>query len=169
MPPGVSVDLDVAELRALDSDLRRAARGDRRRLLAALGNAGEGATRERIHAGGPGPDGETWKPRDKRSPSTKPLLVGSGHLARSIEPGRATPSTVTWGSRRVYARIHQMGGVVRPRSARVLRFEAGGEAVFRARARIPARPYLGWGDAERRAAAPVIAKWLQQTFGGAHA
>ena len=55
---GVTVELDAPELASLAADLRRASRADRRRLTQALAAAGESAARERITAGGPGPDGE---------------------------------------------------------------------------------------------------------------
>ena len=167
MPPGVQVTFTAHEVETLARDLRQAARADRRRLLNALGSVGENVTRERIHAGGPGPEGETWQPR--RHPSSKPLLVQSGHLARSITAGWTMGSSVRWGSRRIYARIHQFGGRIRPTRARALRFEVGGEAVFARSVTIPARPYLGWGEKEASQAAPVIANWLAQAFPGADA
>ena len=167
MPPGVQVELTAHQVQTLARDLRQAALFDRRRLLNALGSVGENVTRERIHAGGPGPEGETWQPR--RHPSSKPLLVRSGHLARSITAGWTMGSSVRWGSRLVYARIHQFGGRIRATNAKALRFEAGGEAVFARSVTIPARPYLGWGAEEARQAAPVIANWLAQAFPGADA
>ena len=143
---GVSVELDAPELASLAADLRRASRADRRRLTQALAAAGESAARERITAGGPGPDGERWAPRHPLNPSRKPLLNREGGLNDSIE-GRGNASTARWGSNLVYARIHQLGGVIKPRRRRMLRFEVGG---------IPARPYIGWGDRERREADVVI-------------
>lgn len=163
MPPGVSVEFDSDALRRLGADIRRAGRSERRRLTAALAAVGEGGARERIHAGGPSPDGAAWQKR--RSHSTKPLLVQSGHLARSIT-STSTANMAEWGSRRVYARIHQLGGQVRPRRAQALRFMVGGKAVFARKVFIPARPYLGWGPAEREQADMVVERWLDRAFPG---
>ena len=166
MPPqGVSVELDAPELAGLADDLRRASRADRRRLTQALAAAGESAARERITAGGPGPDGERWPPRHPLNPSRKPLLNREGGLNDSIE-GRGDASTASWGSNLVYARIHQLGGVIRPRRRRRLRFELGNRTVFARQVTIPPRPYIGWGDPERREATAVIGRWLDQAFAG---
>ena len=162
----MTVELDAPELASLAEDLRRASQASRQRLLQGLAAAGESATRGRITAGGPGPEGERWPARHPLSPSRKPLLNREGHLHDSIESG-ADASTARWGSDRLaYARIHQLGGVIRPRRRRMLRFDAGRRAVFARQVTIPARPYLGWGEMERREAARVIDRWLDQVFAG---
>ena len=162
---GVSVELDAPELAGLAADLRRASRADRRRLTQALAAAGESAARERITAGGPGPDGERWAPRHPLNPSRKRLLNRQGGLNDSIE-GRGSTSTASWGSNLVYARIHQLGGVIKPRRRRMLRFELGNRVVFARQVTIPARPYIGWGDPERREADVVVSRWLDRAFAG---
>ena len=48
----------------------------------------------------------------------------------------------------------------------MLRFEVGGRVVFARQVTIPPRPYIGWGDPERREAATVISRWLDQAFAG---
>ena len=73
-------------------------------------------------------------------------------------------TTARWGSNRVYARIHQLGGIITPRAGRVLRFMLGDRAVFARRVTIPARPYLGWGPTERVEADRVVTRWLDQAF-----
>ena len=161
--PGVAVVMDAPDLRALGVDIRRASSRHRRLLTAALATVGESATRERIHAGGPAPDGTKWAPR--QTPSSKPVLVRRGHLARSIRPA-STPSTAEWGSRLIYARVHQLGATIRPTSKKMLRFIVGRKAVFAKAVTIPARPYLGWGDLERAEADDVIANWVAEAFPG---
>ena len=165
MPAGVTLELDASELGVLAADLRRAARADRRRLMAGLAAVGESATRARLTAGGPDPDGRPWPPRHPLSRGRHPLLSHRGGLHDSIEAD-ADESTARWGSNLVYARIHQMGGVVTPRRGGVLAFAGGRDPIFRTRAVIPARPYVGWGGEERREAAAVVERWLDQALGG---
>ena len=165
MPRGVTVELDAPELESLAHDLRRASQANRDRLMKGLAAAGESAARARVTRGGPGPEGERWPPRHPLNPSRKRLLNREGGLHDSIEGG-GDASTAHWGSNLVYSRIHQLGGVVRPRRARMLRFELGDKAFFARRVTIPPRPYIGWGAAERREAARVIGRWLDQSLPG---
>ena len=169
MPPGgVTVELEAPELAALAGDLRRASEGGRRQLARALAAAGESAARGRITRGGPDPDGRPWPRRHPLSRSRKPLLNRDGHLHDSLSSGASVDgSTAHWGTDRlVYARIHQLGGVVRPRRRRMLRFESGGRPVFARRVVIPARPYLGWGEGEKREASRVVRRWLERALPG---
>ena len=166
---GVGVDsatFDAPALRTLGQDIRRAATARRRRrltrLLAALG---ESEARGRIGRGGPAPDGTAWPERHPLDPSSKPLLNRAGTLGDSIA-SESTTRTARWGSSRVYARIHQLGGVVRARRGRALRFMRGGHPIFRRRVTIPARPYLGWGESEERQADVVIRRWLDEALPG---
>jgi len=46
------------------------------------------------------------------------------------------------GSNVVYARIHELGGVIRPKTAKALRFQVGGDWVATQQVTMLARPYL---------------------------
>lgn len=164
MAPGVRVELDAGEVDGLAAALRRASRASRRTLLEGLAAVGEAGARSRIAEGGPGPEGETWQPRHPLDPSQQPLLNRAGHLGDSIT-ARATASQAHWGSNRIYARIHQLGGVIRPKTARALRFQLGDQTIVARSVTIPARPYLGWGRYERREAGVVIRRWLDAALG----
>ena len=160
------VDFDAPMLRELDRQIRAAAsRARMRRLTEALGGVGEETTRGRINRGGPAPDGTAWPPRHPLNASRKTLLNRDGHLADSIT-GSSSDRTARWGSNRVYARIHQLGGIVRPRRRRVLRFEQGRRVIFARKVTIPARPYLGWGAEEERQANAVVRNWFDEALGG---
>ena len=165
MPAGVAVELEAPELAALARDLQRASRADRRRLTAGLAAAGESAARGRVTAGGPDPDGRPWRPRHRLDPSRRPLLNREGGLHDSIEAASGS-STARWGTNLIYAGIHQTGGVVAPRRAKVLAFMRGERPIFARRAVIPARPFIGWGAAERREAAAVVERWLARALPG---
>ena len=169
MPQGVTIAVNARDIAALGRVLRRAARSSLRPLTAGLAAAGESTTRDRISQGGPGPEGETWDPRHPLDPSTQPLLSREGSLVDSLV-STARQQQARWGSNLVYARIHQLGGVVRPRRATALHFRLGDTPIFARAVTIPARPYLGWGQAEEQEAAAVIERWLdRQLPGGAPA
>lgn len=61
---------------------------------------------------------------------------------------RAADGEVALGSNRVYARIHQLGGTA-------------GRGVV-----LPARPFLGVSDDDRRAIAGIVVRWLRERVGG---
>ena len=169
MPPGVTIAVDAREIARLGRALRQAARASLRPLTAGLAAAGESATRARISQDGPGPEGEAWDPRHDLDPSTTPLLSREGSLVDSLV-STARRHQARWGSNLVYARIHQLGGVIRPRRATALHFLLGDTPVFARRVTMPARPYLGWGEAEETEAAAVIERWLDRHLpGGASA
>ena len=85
-----------------------------------------------------------WKAKKDGSPST---LQGKnmGVLRRSLQV-EATESTVTIGSDRPYARIHQEGGVIRAKGGGALRFQGSdGKWYMVKQVTMPARPYLPVG------------------------
>ena len=162
---GVTIAVDAREIAQIGRALRQAARASLGPLTAGLAAAGESATRARLSQGGPGPVGEPWDPRHPADPSAKPLLTREGGLVDSLV-STARRHQARWGSNLVYARIHQLGGIIRPRRRRALHFRLGETPVFAQQVTIPARPYLGWGEAEETEAAAVIERWLDRQVPG---
>ena len=163
MATGVSIELDAHEVVELARAIRRASRASLRPLMQDIADEGEYRTRARIREGGPGPDGTPWPERHPSNPNPHPLLNLGGGLYDSIESDSAEDAAI-WGSSLVYARIHQLGGTIRPSRAQLLHFEIGGEHVFAREVTIPARPYLGYGDAEREGVVDLVEAWLVEAW-----
>lgn len=74
----------------------------------------------------------------KKAPARK------GHLRRSIPLNSKYDITgITLGSNLKYARIQELGGIIRPRIKDYLKFEIGGKTIFTKKpVRIKAQPYL---------------------------
>lgn len=69
--------------------------------------------------------------------------------------------TVEVGSNLVHAAIHQFGGVIRPRAAKLLMFRGHvAKSVD-----IPARPYLGLSKEDERELVERTLDWLRTTGG----
>lgn len=69
-------------------------------------------------------------------------LRDTGLLQRSVS-SRVTPDGVIVGTNLRQAKIHQFGGVIRPKKAKVLVFPGpDGELIFAKKVTIPARPYM---------------------------
>lgn len=129
------------------------------RDIAALG---ENSTRLRFRTE-TGPDGTRWKPSLRARIKGGRTLTKDGHLAGSLS-SHFGPDFAEWGVNRVYAAIHQFGGVIRGRGAGALRFRLadGGFAVVRA-VRMPARPFLGVSSDDARDILDILQRRIEGT------
>lgn len=89
---------------------------------------GKSSTRERFRMQ-IGPDGNRWKPSLRVQLHGGKTLTKDGHLGDSIT-SRSSSKFAEWGSNRIYAAIHQLGG----------------NAGRGLRSKIVPRPYLGVND-----------------------
>jgi phage gpG-like protein len=71
-------------------------------------------------------------------------LAGSITSAQKIE-GQDVVGMV--GSNLKYARIHELGGVIRPKNFKFLHFVVNGQEIFAKKVTIPKRPYI-WSSIE---------------------
>lgn len=82
---------------------------------------------------------QTWPVKRDGTPAT---LKREGALWQSIRIVNLSNTSVTIGSDRRYAAIHQMGGVIKPVTAKALKFFAGGKWWTCKKVTIPARPFF---------------------------
>lgn len=132
--------------------------GDIEPLMERFGTVLETSTIERFSTER-GPDGQKWLPSFRVratsvgdagpvQPSGK-TLTQSGRLKLSIRPV-ASRDRVEIGTNTIYARIHQLGGTIVPKSAPALTFSLPGIGLIHAsRVVIPARPFLGISTDDR--------------------
>lgn len=112
------------------------------------------------------PDGTPWTPSERVREHGGQTLKLSGDLKGSIRPdwGRdyAAAGPERSGGAAIYARIHQLGGVILPRVKKALSF-AG--RVF-ARIVMPARPYVGFGPQDPEYIVETLSEHLRKGFQG---
>lgn len=134
--------------------------------LQEVADLGESSTRLRFRLQR-GPDGQRWKPSLRAQLVGGRTLTKNGHLADSIS-SHATQDYAEWGVNRIYAAIHQFGGVIRAKAGGALKFSlpGGGFAVVKA-VRMPARPYLGVNDDDRQGILDVFRRRIAASSGGA--
>ncbi len=114
-----------------------------------------------------GPDNVPWQKsrRAIEDGDNPPTLTLTGQLKRQIVPdyGRdfARAGVLKTGGPGVYARIHQLGGTIKPKAGKALSF--GGRLL--AQVKMPARPYLGFGDFERQLTLDILNSHLKSLFG----
>ena len=143
-------------------------------LLKAIGVALVEETQSRFDAG---VDvwGTRWQPllpayeAIKRGPG---ILRASLMLQRSIT-FQVSGGTVSVGSNRIYAAVHQFGATIKPVNGKALKFKLGGQGkkgnkagfVQAKSVHIPARPYLGFGPKDERAVLEVLQREVTRIFG----
>lgn len=86
---------------------------------------------------GVSPSGVTWEPSRRVLEAGGQTLVDTARLRNSITR-LITTDSVMIGTNVIYAAIHQLGGVIRPKTARALVF--GG--LVRRSVTMPSRPFL---------------------------
>lgn len=125
-----------------------------------IASVGESATRLRFRTQ-IGPDGKRWKPSLRAQIQGGRTLTKDGHLSGSVSASHGR-DYAEWGVNRIYAAIHQFGGVIRAKSAGALKFKlpGGGFAVVKA-VRMPARPYLGVNDTDRRDILDILSRRIE--------
>jgi phage virion morphogenesis protein len=147
-----------AELTLDALDRLYAAAGDLRPVLKNIGEYETQSTKDRF--------GTETDPQGRPWPDLNPLYAltkkGSGKLKG--ETGRlaqifyqlADESAVDIGSDIIYARIHNEGGKIVPKSAAALFFSMGGQEFRVQSVTIPQRQFLGFSDADMAEILAVI-------------
>ncbi len=126
-------------------------------LAEGIGRLVQESTSNRIRSTKTSPAGAAWK----ANRAGTAILYRSGALERSIDYVASADSVVV-GSGEVYARIHQQGGRIEPKSAKALAFMAGGRLIFAKSVTIPARPYLGLSDQDQADILQRAREWLTE-------
>lgn len=125
-------------------------------LTEGIGRLVQGQTRRRIEEEKTAPDGSAWKENWAKTST----LYASGALSRSIDY-EASPDSVLVGSGLVYARIHQEGGKIVPKTAKALAFMMGNQFKLVQSVTMPARPYLGLSADNESEIIETTEDWLK--------
>lgn len=134
--------------------------GDSAQLLDEIGAVIEFSVSERFRQE-VGPDGVPWTPT-RRGVS---ILKGSPPQLMSSIARDVSRDQVAVGTNKIYAAIHQDGGVIHPKSGDFLVFQgAGGETVFAREVTIPARPFLGIDEADEREIQQTVQDFMSEAF-----
>lgn len=112
------------------------------------------------------PLGVPWaKRRDNADPGRK-VLHDSGALREQVIPDAgadyAQVGVEATAGPAIYARIHNEGGVIKPKAKKALKF--GGRIV--AQVVMPQRQFLGFGPKEQTVVDDVLGDWVRGLFSG---
>jgi phage virion morphogenesis protein len=106
-----------------------------------IGGAMVASTQERFEREA-GPGGVPWLQSIRARTEGGKTLRDIGRLFQSLTH-IAGNGVVEWGSNAIYARIQQLGGTIRAKTAKALRFRIGGQWFMKQSVTLSARPYLG--------------------------
>lgn len=149
----------------LDAALGQAAQklGNTQALMESIGDALVSGTLKRFDAE-EDPQGRKWEPSGRAAEEGGQTLTNIGRLRDSIDRV-ATPDKVMVGSNLAYARIHQEGGTITPKTAKKLVFTGrGGKKVAVDKVTIPARPYLGVSEDDMDDVKAAMTNFLAGAF-----
>jgi len=146
----VQVELTLQGIEGAMRAIGALASTDLEDLVFDVGTFLAGSTQDRMTTG-VAPDGNAWTPWSEDYAQTRhaghSLLIGDGNLHRSIQ-NISSGLTASVGAHMIYGAVHQLGG----------KAGRGGETP------IPARPYLGLSDHDRRAVEDLVAGRLAEAF-----
>jgi phage virion morphogenesis protein len=109
---------------------------------------------------------QPWSPAYAKVTTSNSILRGrggAGGLMQSITSA-VDGRSVRVGSNKIYAGVHQFGATIVPKVAKALVFMLGDRKVVVKKVTIPARPYLGFGPADRLAVLGVVRAELMQAL-----
>lgn len=136
---------------------------DKKELMASVGCALVSGTIKRFHAG-TDPDGNAWEKSYRAESTGGRTLLDTGRLRSSIDFA-ATPQKVMVGSSVKYARIHQLGGDIKAKNGKALKFKGkDGKAVLVKKVAMPARPYLGVSKDDMAEVRATVKSYLAGCF-----
>jgi phage virion morphogenesis protein len=113
------------------------------------------------------PDGQPWEPLNALYKTTKKgprILTGQTRSLSEIVWQLASQTSVEVGSNVVYARIHNEGGIIKPKSAAALVFSMGGQTFKVKSVRIPRRTFLGINEEDRREIEAIIRDHFEEAI-----
>lgn len=137
------------------------------RILDQVGEQMLKSTKERFHNQA-GPDGSPWAPVHPDYAATKPdsrILFRTGELFGGLEKF-VDGNRLVWGSQLPYAKAHQFGATIIPRTdgVKALRFWIGGKQFDVKKVVIPARPYLGFTAEDRQTVLEELHEFLDRAM-----
>ncbi|VFR34637.1 possible bacteriophage Mu G-like protein [plant metagenome] len=113
------------------------------------------------------PDGVAWPALHPRYAETKPknkakILTLSGEMRGPRLFPQASDTEAAVVSNAIQARIHNLGGVIRPKNGRALRIGGTGKLV--GAVRIPRRQFMGLSDADSQEIIDLTLDYIGQPF-----
>ena len=111
------------------------------------------------------PQGHTWKALDPLYAKTKRggrILHASGRMLSLAS--RVEGDTVVIGTNAEYAAAHQFGATIRPKAKKALRFNMGGKWFTKKSVTIPARPFLGVSEQDKKDMVEAVQDYLDETL-----
>lgn len=161
MEGGIRIEIDMADIAKVNALVTRLTDFDASELISEMVQIGAMQTKERVRAGGPGPDGVAWPPNLEGTPT---LYRTGQHLEGQIESS-ASGTGGEWGCAWEFAHVHQYGATIVPKNAEFLAFKIGPKSVRAKKVTIPARPFVGVSVENKKELDQFATDFLKKVFG----
>lgn len=165
---GVKIEIDDRDAKA-GLRLIAEAGGDLAPALRSIGAAIVKNTQLRFEAE-TSPSGVPWKKSRRAASQGGKTLQDSRRLYASLTSRVVGAGTLEVGTNVAYAAVHQFGATIRPKTKKRLKFRIpGGGFRTAAGVTIPARPFLGFTQADREDVSDILARHLRVALTGPRA
>lgn len=111
------------------------------------------------------PSGKKWKKSRRALEENGQTLSDTGNLKNNISYAVKGKSVMV-GTNVHYARIHQFGGIIKPKTKKTLAFGRGGKKILAKQVIMPARPFIGISKEDKDEARHIIGEFLKESFRG---
>lgn len=135
---------------------------DKQEVLEEVGFYLENEMRKRFSSG-TDMDGKAWAKLKYRS--GKPLR-DTGRLMGSLGTAEINGNSVSVFSNLIYAGIHDRGGTITPKSAKMLAFKVGGKSYFAKSVTIPQRKFSGISSKNKKELKKIIKDYYTKKLNG---
>lgn len=135
---------------------------NKKALMASVGEALVSGTLQRFNKEQE-PSGKAWPKSGRARSEGGQTLSETARLRGSIDYA-ATPTHVMVGSTLPYARIHQLGGTIKPKGKKLKFKGKDGKDVFVSKVDMPARPYLGVSKADMDEVRATLQAFISGAF-----
>jgi len=156
----IEVRIKDKELRAAFKRLQKSSGGSSA-MMRAVGMGLVGNVQRRLGSGVLAAGWPALNPAYAAGKRNRNILVESGGLRGSLSE-EAGKDYARVGTNKIYAAIHQFGGVIRPKGSGHLAFALGGSFVKAKSVTIPARPFLTIEKEDEEMVRDIIFHYLQK-------
>ena len=154
---------DTSEIDALLAGLLKFG-SDQSKMMEEIGSLIEGSTKARFDSS-TSPEGTAWKPSRRAIEKNEKTLLDKEHLRNSIHYQAASDHVVI-GTNRIYAAIHQFGGIIKAKAGGKLKFNHSGGTAFLNQVTIPARPFFGISGTDETEIGNIMADFIRTAAHG---
>jgi phage virion morphogenesis protein len=160
---GISLSISTEGADAIAQKLNRLSGFSVTEVMDEVGSRMVASTQRRF-ATETGPDGRKWRPSLRAKTQGGQTMTDTARLRQSFGH-KVGGGSVSIGTNMIYAVINQLGGIIRAKRARGLRFKIGKRWATKKSVTIPPRPFLGMDASDEQAIYRILDAKINRMVG----